>query len=141
VSQRLSLQTVDAIGTAAVWVLAKPPFVLMQRKRHCRLREARAKTDRPALRNLTKGATGCQAGFCTWHRRLLPTSRTVSLNCPPGNSGALNRFVMQPWVRWDKFVAQLFALPFEFFFQPFISLGVSGVPDGLVIFTWFLTMV
>jgi hypothetical protein len=34
----------------------------------------------------------------------------------------------------DKFVAQLFGSSFEFCFQPFLPLGVSGVPDGLVIF-------
>jgi len=36
--QRLSLQTVNPIGLAAVRVLAKPPFVLKQRKRHCEMR-------------------------------------------------------------------------------------------------------
>jgi hypothetical protein len=34
----------------------------------------------------------------------------------------------------DKFVAQLFGLPFEFCFQPFLPLGVSGGSQGLVIF-------
>ena len=33
----------------------------------------------------------------------------------------------------DKFVAQWFGLPFEFCFQPFLPLGVSGGPQGLVI--------
>src|SRR6266536_3668916 len=34
----------------------------------------------------------------------------------------------------DKFVAQLFGLPFEFCTQPFLPLGVSYVPAVLVIF-------
>jgi hypothetical protein len=34
----------------------------------------------------------------------------------------------------DKFVAQSFGLSFEFCFQPFLPLGVSGGPQGLVIF-------
>jgi len=49
----------------------------------------------------------------------------------------LNRFVMQPWVRWDKFVAQLFGLPFEFCTQSFLPLGVSEGTEGLVIFDLF----
>src|SRR6266851_2850400 len=35
---------------------------------------------------------------------------------------------------WDKFVPQLFGLPFEFCFNPFFSLSVSGGPQALVIF-------
>src|SRR6266404_4626988 len=34
----------------------------------------------------------------------------------------------------DKFVAQLFGLPFEFCFEPFFPLGISSGPEGLVIF-------
>ena len=34
----------------------------------------------------------------------------------------------------DKFVAQWFGLPFEFCFQPFLPLGISGGPQRLVIF-------
>jgi hypothetical protein len=34
----------------------------------------------------------------------------------------------------DKFVAQLSGLPFDFRFQPILSLVVSGGPDGFVIF-------
>ncbi len=44
VSQPLSLQTVDPIGTAAIWLLAKPPFVLMQREPHCKVRRSPVKT-------------------------------------------------------------------------------------------------
>jgi hypothetical protein len=33
-----------------------------------------------------------------------------------------------------KLAAQLFSLPFEFCFEPFFPLGISCVPDGLVVF-------
>ena len=35
---------------------------------------------------------------------------------------------------WDKYVAELFSLPFEFCFEPFLPLGISGGPDALLIF-------
>jgi len=38
------------------------------------------------------------------------------------------------WFNGNEFVAQLFGLPFEFCFQPFLPLGVSGIPNSLVIF-------
>jgi hypothetical protein len=34
VNQRLSLETVNPIGTGALWLLTKPPFVLQQWERH-----------------------------------------------------------------------------------------------------------
>ncbi len=34
----------------------------------------------------------------------------------------------------NKLVAQLFGLPFKFCLQLFLPLGVSGIPNGLVIF-------
>src|ERR1035437_469021 len=34
----------------------------------------------------------------------------------------------------DKLVAQLLGLPLDFCFQPFLSLAVSGGPDGFVVF-------
>lgn len=34
----------------------------------------------------------------------------------------------------DKFVAQFFGLPLEFYLGPFLPLGVSGLPDSFVVF-------
>src|SRR5437899_8258147 len=52
----------------------------------------------------------------------------------PRNSRARTGSLCSLGFDGDKFVAQLFGLPFEFCFQPFLPLDVSGVPDGLVIF-------
>jgi hypothetical protein len=38
----------------------------------------------------------------------------------------------------NELVAELFGLPFEFCFQPFLPLGISGGPQGLVIFDLIL---
>jgi len=60
VNQRLGLKPVDPIRIAAVWLLTKPPFVLIEWERHCR-GEVRRKIDAYlASRDFTKGAMSCQ---------------------------------------------------------------------------------
>src|SRR6266851_5568817 len=71
-----------------------------------------------------------------------PPSRIVGRSKGPWRTGLILPFQGTPRAEWscsvgfdwDKFVPQLFGLPFEFCFNPFFSLSVSGGPQALVIF-------
>src|ERR1700720_1530127 len=41
------------------------------------------------------------------------------------------------FLQWDELVAQLSGLAFDLLFEPFVTLGIPGSPDGFVVFDLF----